>query len=439
MLKVTKPPDRPAGNRGLPIPRFLASLFLLVLLSCQSAPRITVETLPLYEAAFQRTSGWTGGDGAYSAALGGGRFLWLFGDTFVGEVKEGRRINDLLINNSVAIQVGKQPQAASIDFFYKVSPDGRPAPFVEPEDGSGWFWPYHAVRTAEGLYLFLLWFERDENIFPFKLVSTWLGNVSNPEEPPERWILSQRKIPWGSEQRQFGSYVLKEGEYCYVYGTVVERVQGGREEGHDPRTGARRHPRGFRRLAFLFGRRMDFRCQPRQPDLRKRGRRVLRFLSTVSESLRPRLHGERHFRIHRPSIFPHPSWTVEQAHPCLQMPRGRARPPHILLCGQRPPGNRLVPRRAHHHLLRQFRRFRPHPPGCEPVPSPLFAYPFCRSGKKLKHQRRIDFLVECEKRMDDLTVNARLKDFPKKCTFHPHSAKVFEGIPHPLLPSDYRG
>ena len=226
MLKVTKPPDRPAGNRGLPIPRFLASLFLLVLLSCQSAPRITVETLPLYEAAFQRTSGWTGGDGAYSAALGGGRFLWLFGDTFVGEVKEGRRINDLLINNSVAIQVGKQPQAASIDFFYKVSPDGRPAPFVEPEDGSGWFWPYHAVRTAEGLYLFLLRFERAENIFPFKLVSTWLGHVSNPEEPPERWILSQRKIPWGSEQRQFGSYVLKEGEYCYVYGTVVERVRG---------------------------------------------------------------------------------------------------------------------------------------------------------------------------------------------------------------------
>ncbi len=226
MMKATTAPCCQARTRRLPIPRFLASLFLFVLLSCQATPQISVETLPLYDAAFQRTSGWTGGDGAYSAALGGGRFLWLFGDTFVGEVKDGRRINDRLVNNSLAVQVGKQPQASSIDFFYKAARDGRPAPFVEPEEGSGWFWPYHAVSTAEGLYLFLLRFERVENAFPFRLVSTWLGHVPNPEEPPDRWTLSQRKIPWGSEDRQFGSYVLKEGEYCYVYGTVVERVQG---------------------------------------------------------------------------------------------------------------------------------------------------------------------------------------------------------------------
>lgn len=218
--------NRSAGNRVLRIPRILGYLFLFLLVSCQTFPQITVETLPLYEAAFERPSGWTGGDGAYSAALGGGRFLWLFGDTFVGEVKDGRRIKDRLINNSLAIQIGKQPQASSMDFFYKLWADGQPAAFVVPEEGSGWFWPYHAVRTVEGLYLFLLRFERADSPFPFRLMSTWLGYVPNPEEPPDRWVLSQRKIPWGTGQRQFGSYVLKKGEYCYIYGTVIEPVQG---------------------------------------------------------------------------------------------------------------------------------------------------------------------------------------------------------------------
>ena len=42
---------------------------------------------------FQRPSGhgWTGGDGAYSVSLPAGRTLWLFGDSVLGTVREGRR------------------------------------------------------------------------------------------------------------------------------------------------------------------------------------------------------------------------------------------------------------------------------------------------------------------------------------------------------------
>lgn len=218
----------PARNRVFSVVRFLGFLFLFALVACQPYPRLTVEPLPRYEALFQRLSGWTGGDGAYSTALGSDRFLWLFGDTFVGEVKDGRHVDARLVNNSAAIQMGKEPRAASIHFFYQILPDGRPTAFVQPEDSLGWFWPYHAVRTPEGLYLFLLQVERTGNsqAFAFRPVSNWLGHVGNPEEPPDRWIISQRKIPWGSEQRQFGSFVLTQGDYCYIYGIAVERVQG---------------------------------------------------------------------------------------------------------------------------------------------------------------------------------------------------------------------
>jgi hypothetical protein len=214
----------PGRGAGFSILRFLGLLVFFALVACQTPPRFTVEPMPGYEALFQHSSGWTGGDGAYSTALGSNRYLWLFGDTLIGEVKDGRRIIAGMVPNSIAIQMGNEPQAASIDFF----PDGGSAAFLNPGEGLGWFWPYHALRVPEGLYFFLLQLERSEipPPFGFRLVSTWLGHVRNPEDPPQRWIISQRKIPWGNAQRQFGSFVLMEEDYSYIYGTVAESVEG---------------------------------------------------------------------------------------------------------------------------------------------------------------------------------------------------------------------
>ena len=214
----------PGGNLVFSILRFLGLLAFLALAACQTFPRFTVEPLPHYEALFQHPSGWTGGDGAYSTALGGNGFLWLFGDTLIGEVKDGRRVIAGMIPNSIAIQKGNEPQGAPIDFF----PDGGSAPFLKPEEGPGWVWPYHALRVPEGLYFFLLQLERADlpPPFGFRLVSTWLGYVRNPDDPPHRWILTQRKIPWGNAQRQFGSFVLMKEDHCYIYGTVAELVKG---------------------------------------------------------------------------------------------------------------------------------------------------------------------------------------------------------------------
>jgi hypothetical protein len=187
-----------------------------------------VAALPAYDAAFERTSGWTGGDGAYTIGLGEGRVLWMFGDTFVGRVDEGRRVGSRLISNSAAVQAGGTPTEASLSFFYKSPPDGPPFALFRPEDGVGWFWPYHGVRTTEGLFLFLLQVEAAEGpaAFGFRLVATWLGKVENPGDAPEHWSLAARKIPWGDERRLFGSSVLMSDGLAYVYGTVDETIEG---------------------------------------------------------------------------------------------------------------------------------------------------------------------------------------------------------------------
>jgi hypothetical protein len=151
--------NSPFGKGGQGGFCFLVIIVLLFLSACQAQSRLRVEPLPLYDAAFERTSGWTGGDGAYSAGLGGDRVLWMFGDTFVGRVENGRRVDARLINNSAAIQTGREPSAAALSFIYRTLSDGGPAAFLQPADGAGWLWPYHGVRTAEGLFLFLLQIE----------------------------------------------------------------------------------------------------------------------------------------------------------------------------------------------------------------------------------------------------------------------------------------
>jgi hypothetical protein len=207
---------------------FFTFLLLLFLIGCQTQPRFLTEPLPRYDAAFERMSGWTGGDGAHSIALNGGRILWMFGDTLVGRVQDGRRLDSRLINNSAAIQTGREPTDAAITFFYRTLTDGSPEALVKPTDGSGWFWPYHGVRTPQGLFLFLLQIEPADGPagFGFKLVSTWIGQVANLDEPPERWVLKQQRIPWGSSGQVFGSAVMVQGDTCYIYGTMDDRSSG---------------------------------------------------------------------------------------------------------------------------------------------------------------------------------------------------------------------
>jgi hypothetical protein len=205
------------------------SLFFFLFSACRAShPRFTVEPLPHYEAAFQRSSGWTGGDGAYSVALGRDQILWLFGDSFIGRVQEGRRVDSRLINNAAAVQSGGKPSADSLRFVYRTLPDGRPLALFQPQDGTGWLWPYHGLRTPRGLFLFLLQVEPAEGpaAFGFRLAATWVGKVTNPDEAPEQWSMTQRRIPWGHAQRLFGSSVLLSEGYGYVFGTLDVAVEG---------------------------------------------------------------------------------------------------------------------------------------------------------------------------------------------------------------------
>jgi hypothetical protein len=211
----------------------IIALFLFLLVAaCASAPEISVEGLPQYEALFSNQRGWTGADGAYSIALSGDHILWLFGDTWFGEIRDGAHVDAVIVNNSIAIQHGLKLPDISVEFYIGRGPGGTPQAFILPADDTGWFWIYHGVETPAGLYLFLIQLERTGTIqdFGFKVIGTWLGHVVDTERDPADWHITQVRIPYEnlseSADTILGSSVLKDGEFLYIYGTTEKVIDG---------------------------------------------------------------------------------------------------------------------------------------------------------------------------------------------------------------------
>ena len=131
-------------------------LFGLLLLGCASAPpmRYSVEPLPEYDALFTRTEGWTGADAVYSVALADEVTLWLYGDTWIGDIVEEKHKGATMVNNTIALQQGKDPATASVKFFWSTTKEGKAAAFIRPADGTGWFWIFDGIVADGKLYLF---------------------------------------------------------------------------------------------------------------------------------------------------------------------------------------------------------------------------------------------------------------------------------------------
>jgi Domain of unknown function (DUF4185) len=217
-------------NRGPRVGiRWIALLLALWLTSCAPQPLVTVRELPAFNRLFDREEGWTGADGAYSVALGEDRTLWLFGDTWIGKIRDGRHVDASLINNSVAVQKGTDPATATVRFYYRHANDGRPESFIRPTDGKCWFWMYDGILAPDGLYLFLIELERAEPS-GFRLVGTWLAQIPNPTDAPTDWHIRLKRIPWArfspSGDLFFGSAILEDGGFYYIFG-IDEVVRNG--------------------------------------------------------------------------------------------------------------------------------------------------------------------------------------------------------------------
>src|SRR5580704_7869805 len=103
----------------------------LVPLVLGAGPPVVKSAVPApdLDALFYRTDGWIGGDGAYSVALSPRRTLWLFSDTWVGKIRDGRRTDATIVNNTVGVQAGP---GGRVTYTIARGPDGKPVALIVP-------------------------------------------------------------------------------------------------------------------------------------------------------------------------------------------------------------------------------------------------------------------------------------------------------------------
>ena len=223
-------------------PALLFLLFALVLCGCSTSgwkTRVTQDRG--WDAAFERTGGWTGADVAGTIDLGRGRSLWLFGDTWIGAVESNRHTKaSKLVANSIAIQE-QGPTPGPIAFFWGNSNSTtHPAAWFVPDTTNSWFWPAGSGAVAPDaggnprLVVFLNEIGRregDTSVFGFKLVGGSLALIDHFDATPDRWVVRRMQNPhvlasasnridttWGADVVTVTDYSIPGSGVLFIYG-----------------------------------------------------------------------------------------------------------------------------------------------------------------------------------------------------------------------------
>lgn len=194
---------------------------LLLEVSCRETPPdcplevVQCKERPDLAAWFQRTEGWTGSDGAYSIPLSDRRTLWLFGDTWIGKVENGRRVQARMIYNSAAWQ--DLLPLAPPRFFWRGTKN-EPAALVPSPASDSWYWPGDGAVIDGKLYLFAHRIRRKTEgkpAFQFDWFADDLLCINQPFAEPTQWEF--HRIPLDPRWK-WGIACCVHGEHLYVFG-----------------------------------------------------------------------------------------------------------------------------------------------------------------------------------------------------------------------------
>jgi hypothetical protein len=191
--------------------RPLALLLALIVASC--APQRPAEAGE-WNNLFERKEGfgWSGGDAATSIPLPGNRTLWLFGDSYLSGIADGRRDRvEMRFGNTVAIQKnvapGTPPTPADVRFdwgppdsngWLPIDPELLKDPAAPPSAARAaeqhlpvLSWPLHGMVIGNDLVLFSMPVTESEcepcGLFPFKVHGTTITVIRGVNRPYEEW------------------------------------------------------------------------------------------------------------------------------------------------------------------------------------------------------------------------------------------------------------
>lgn len=166
-------------------------------------------------AKLHNTKGFVGGDSAYSVEIAKGRQVWLFGDSFIGEIKDGKRTHCRMVRNCVAIDDPTKPaQPATFSF--------RRGDFIPgfTESGQVYYWPGDGIMLDGKLYLLFHMVRTKLELTPpfqFEVSDTHLFVIQNPQNPPLKWKWQMVRLPYKGKLMLLGCALYRQGDYVYFF------------------------------------------------------------------------------------------------------------------------------------------------------------------------------------------------------------------------------
>jgi hypothetical protein len=154
--------------------------------------------------------GWSGADSTYSRRLPGRRHLWMFSDTFLGEVNDdGSRPADFdIVNNTFVVQRGDQ--MSTIHGGTVEEPEA-----VLQAGENQWYWLGGSYVGAGALNIMFIRFQRTgEGMWDWEWLDNHLGRISLRDYR----VMSLDPMP-SSAGVTWSSWLDRNDGCTYVYGT----------------------------------------------------------------------------------------------------------------------------------------------------------------------------------------------------------------------------
>lgn len=155
------------------------------------------EPAPEWTALMERTSGWFAADGIFTIPLDGKenqgvkgkKTLFIFSDTYIGEVVNNvPKPGNVMVNNTTAWMEGIEPDESAISFEYKLDEEGHPATYFVPDNEVSkegeYFWlgdGFINHRKKNALYIFAYHVHKTgPNVFDFEQTHVALLKIKDP-------------------------------------------------------------------------------------------------------------------------------------------------------------------------------------------------------------------------------------------------------------------
>lgn len=235
-------PGRPSARRYAPLVALVALLLITSSVSDSGAPAARAAAVCSFDPAESVAAtpddsfnglfhaygdsnalldDWTGGDTTNSVLLPDGRVVWIFSDTFLGKINDDHSRSDPnFIHNSFVLQSGSELVATlrggtrSKPRSLVTTDDGREVN-GDPPVGAAWYWMGDGTVEGDMLHVFVLKFEKfGPGGFDFR----WIGSAVASFSLPKLRLKSVTPVV-SSNNVEYGSGILEDGDYTYVYGT----------------------------------------------------------------------------------------------------------------------------------------------------------------------------------------------------------------------------